>query len=79
MTGQVYVGDRVYFRRALETRDFAIGEYQIGRITGKATLNFGYPVLERAMFRAVFSPRSIWPGSTNWLGKRDCRREQCSP
>ena len=48
MTGQVYVGDRVYFRRALETRDFAIGEYQIGRITGKATLNFGYPVLDDA-------------------------------
>ena len=46
MTGQVYVGDRVYFQRALETRDFAIGEYQVGRVTGKATLNFGYPVLD---------------------------------
>ncbi len=45
MTGQVYVGDRAYFRRARETRDFAIGDYQIGRITGKATLNFGHPVL----------------------------------
>ena len=48
MTGQVYAGDRVYFRRALETRDFAIGEYQIGRITGKASVNFGYPVLDDA-------------------------------
>ncbi|HEU0250911.1 MAG TPA: cache domain-containing protein, partial [Solirubrobacteraceae bacterium] len=48
MTGQVYVGDRVYFQRALETRDFAIGEYQVGRVTGKATLNFGYPVLDDA-------------------------------
>ena len=46
MTGQVYVGDRAYFRRARETRDFAIGDYQIGRVTGKATLNFGYPVLD---------------------------------
>jgi C4-dicarboxylate-specific signal transduction histidine kinase len=46
MTGQVYVGDRAYFRRARETRDFAIGDYQIGRITGKATLNFGHPVLD---------------------------------
>src|SRR5215475_12295207 len=48
MTGRVYGGDRVYFRRAIETRDFAIGEYQIGRITGKATLIFGYPVLDDA-------------------------------
>src|SRR5262249_718207 len=48
MTGQVYTGDRVYFRRAIETRDFAIGEYQIGRITGKASLVFGYPVLDDA-------------------------------
>src|SRR4029077_4200991 len=48
MTGQVYAGDRAYFRRALETRDFAVGEYQVGRITGKATVNFGYPVVDDA-------------------------------
>src|SRR5262245_15623608 len=48
MTGQVYAGDRAYFRRAVETRKFAIGEYQIGRITGKAAVNFGYPVLDDA-------------------------------
>ena len=46
ITDEVYLGDRVYFRRALETRDFAIGEYQVGRITDKATVNFGYPVLD---------------------------------
>ena len=48
ITDQVYLGDRVYFRSALETRDFAIGEYQVGRITRKATVNFGYPVLDDA-------------------------------
>lgn len=48
MTGQIYAGDRAYFRRARETRDFAIGEYQIGRITSKATVNFGQPVLDDA-------------------------------
>ncbi|MGE5818711.1 MAG: ATP-binding protein [Deltaproteobacteria bacterium] len=48
MTGPVYVGDRSYFRRAREMRDFAIGDYQIGRITGKATLNFGHPILDDA-------------------------------
>ena len=53
MTSQVYVGDRAYFRRARETREFAIGDYQIGRITGKATLNFGHPVLDRGHVQAV--------------------------
>lgn len=47
-TDEVYLGDRVYFLRALETRDFAIGEYQVGRITRKASVNFGYPVLDDA-------------------------------
>jgi signal transduction histidine kinase len=46
MTGPVYAGDRGYFQRIIETREFAIGEYQIGRITGKATVVFGYPVLD---------------------------------
>jgi len=46
--GRINVADRTYFRRAVETRDFAIGEYQIGRVTGKATVNFGYPVLDQA-------------------------------
>src|SRR5262249_25453786 len=48
ITDPVYLGDRGYFRRVLETRDFAVGEYQIGRITGKATVNFGFPVLDDA-------------------------------
>ena len=47
-TDEVYLGDRVYFRHAFETRDFAIGEYQVGRITRKASVNFGYPVLNDA-------------------------------
>jgi hypothetical protein len=44
--GTVSVADRTYFRQAVETRDFATGDYQIGRITGKPTLNFGLPVLD---------------------------------
>jgi signal transduction histidine kinase len=46
MTSQVYAGDRAYFQRAVKSREFTIGEYQIGRITGKAALNFGYPVVD---------------------------------
>jgi hypothetical protein len=36
--------DRAYFRRVMETKRFAVGEYQVGRITGKASINFGYPI-----------------------------------
>lgn len=46
VSGPVNLADRPYFRRAVETREFAVGEYQVGRITGKATINFGYPVLD---------------------------------
>jgi HAMP domain-containing protein len=45
-SGPVNAADRTYFRRAVETHDFAVGDYQIGRITGKSSINFGYPVLD---------------------------------
>ena len=45
-TEPVNVADRAYFLSAMETRGFAIGEFQIGRITEKATISFGYPILD---------------------------------
>ncbi|HKW36460.1 MAG TPA: diguanylate cyclase [Burkholderiales bacterium] len=51
---KVYSGDRLYFRLAKETGRFAVGEYQIGRVTGQAGINFGYPVKDaRNKVRAV--------------------------
>jgi C4-dicarboxylate-specific signal transduction histidine kinase len=43
--GPTNLADRAYFQRAIERKDFAIGEYQTGRITGEATLNCAYPIL----------------------------------
>lgn len=40
----VYVGDRRYFQQAIARRDFATGDYQVGRVTGQASINFGYPI-----------------------------------
>jgi hypothetical protein len=40
------LADRVYVPEALARRTFAMGEYQIGRITGKASINVGYPMLD---------------------------------
>jgi diguanylate cyclase (GGDEF)-like protein/PAS domain S-box-containing protein len=43
---RVNLADRSYFRRCMETRSFAVGDYQVGRITQTASLNFAYPVLD---------------------------------
>ncbi len=44
----INIFDRGYFQRAVQTRDFGIGDYQIGRITHKNTVNFGQAVLDHA-------------------------------
>ena len=44
LTKPVNMADRSYFRRTLQQRDFAVGEYQTDRVTGRAGLNFAYPV-----------------------------------
>jgi diguanylate cyclase (GGDEF)-like protein len=44
-SGNINVNDRRYFRLAMQTRAFAIGDFQIGRVTGKPGINFGYPAL----------------------------------
>ena len=46
--GSVNLGDRAYFQRVLQTRKFSAGDFQVGRLTGKAGLNFAYPVLNEA-------------------------------
>jgi len=38
------VADRAYFQRALESRDFSVGDYQISRITNRSTIILAYPV-----------------------------------
>jgi signal transduction histidine kinase len=44
--GPVNLADRPYFEEALRTRDFAIGEYVIGRITGLPILPLAQPILD---------------------------------
>lgn len=41
----VNVADREYMQRALETGSFVVGEYIIGRLSGKIVLPLAYPVL----------------------------------
>lgn len=44
--GSINVGDRAYFRMAAETGKFSVGEYQIGRFTGAAGINFALPLMD---------------------------------
>jgi PAS domain S-box-containing protein len=67
-SGPVNAADRGYFQRALQTRDFAIGDYQIGRITGKNSINFGYPILDEdgQVQAVVFAALDL-----DWLNRRE--------
>jgi anti-anti-sigma regulatory factor/HAMP domain-containing protein len=47
ITGKnIYIGDRSWFTGAVAKRAFSVGDYQIGRTSGKASINFGYPILD---------------------------------
>src|SRR6266850_1668807 len=46
LTKPVNIADRAYFLEAMETRDFSIGEFHIGRTTDRRAIGFGYPVLD---------------------------------
>ena len=41
-----YLGDRSYFRQALARRSFAVGEYAVGRLSGRPIVGFGLPALD---------------------------------
>lgn len=66
ITDPVDLSDRSYFQRAIKTAAFAIGDYQIGRVTKVATLNFGYPIQNSAgsVQGVVYAAVSL-----NWLNQ----------
>jgi diguanylate cyclase (GGDEF)-like protein/PAS domain S-box-containing protein len=45
ITQTINVMDRPYFQKALATRSFSIGTFQIDRMTGVSSINFAYPVI----------------------------------
>ncbi len=42
----VTFADRLWYQRIVQAREFVVGEYQIGRLSGKAVIVLGYPVLD---------------------------------
>ena len=55
--GPVSLADRGYFQRALALKTFVVGEYNVGRQTGKPSFPFAFPVLDDAggVQRVVFA------------------------
>jgi serine phosphatase RsbU (regulator of sigma subunit) len=44
MRGAINVSDRMYWKRAVQTHHFAIGNYQVGRITLVPSITYAYPL-----------------------------------
>ena len=42
--GKLYMADRKYYRDAMRTGTFSSGEYNVGKISSKPMINFGYPI-----------------------------------
>lgn len=55
--GPLFMGDRSYFRGVVESKSFTIGEYLVGRITGRPLITFGHPVFDerKALAGVVFA------------------------
>jgi two-component system cell cycle sensor histidine kinase/response regulator CckA len=54
LPGPVDVSDRAYIKDAVTHGTFSIGEYQVGRVSGRASVNIGYPAVDEAgVLRAV--------------------------
>ncbi len=73
VTNQFYLGDRTYFQIARDTQKFSIGDYQVGRLTGKPTLNMAQPIKDKETGRflgAVFVALDL-----NWLNQMAARAE----
>lgn len=45
-SGTINIADRDYFKRAVSTRDFSFGNYQVGRVTRQETVNLAYPTID---------------------------------
>lgn len=66
MPHPVNIRDRLYFQRSMANNGFGIGEFQIGRITGKPAINLSYPILNSLgePNGVVFAALSL-----DWLGR----------
>jgi C4-dicarboxylate-specific signal transduction histidine kinase len=72
----VNVSDRPWFKRAIETRQFAIGDYQIGLITGSPVFVLAYPIIssDEKLLGVAFAALDI-----QWLNQSKLGIEKSLP
>ena len=66
-TPPVNVAQRSWFQRVTRTREFVAGDYQVGSITGKATINVAYPLVDAAQAIQAIINAAL---DVSWLNKR---------
>ncbi|BAU10137.1 PAS/PAC sensor signal transduction histidine kinase [Leptolyngbya sp. NIES-3755] len=65
------VRDRSWFQRTIRDRDFAAGEYQIGRISNQPGLAFSYPLITNNQLQGVI----VATLNLNWLNQLIAAKE----
>jgi PAS domain S-box-containing protein len=66
ITRPINYSDRPWFQRLLKTRDFVIGEYLIGRVSGKPLIVLAHPVFDDiGNLKAILG----WGMDLEWLNK----------
>ena len=65
VTRQVNFADRSYFKRVMASKNFSVGEYIVGRISGKRVLPVALPMLDQsgAVEKVIIAGREL-----DWLG-----------
>lgn len=66
MPTKVNIIDRAYFQRAITTHDFGIGDYQVGRVTKRNSINLGFPVMDNlgTIYSVIFTAIDL-----DWLNQ----------
>nr|WP_315428484.1 EAL domain-containing protein [uncultured Albidiferax sp.] len=64
----VNVADRPYFQRAIQSREFSVGAFQVDRATQAASVNFAYPVVNFTSQKVVGAAVAVV--SLEWWSRR---------
>jgi signal transduction histidine kinase len=72
----INLADRDFFQHALSARDLSVGGYQVGRMTGKPSINLGYPVIDPSgqLQGVVFAALDL-----DWVNRSDYALQKLLP
>ena len=76
LSGPANASDRIWFQRAMASREFSFGDYQVGRISKKPVLVLAYPALraDGEILAVVFAALKL-----EWLNRLELYKEADLP